>query len=276
MYFVAGATGNVGGAVVEALTEQGLPVRALVRDASRAQLPDGATAAVADLDDPDSLGPWLDGVEAAFMLPGYPDMPALYERLRDAGVKRAVQLSGGSAGTGDTSNAVTAMMEGSEAAARESGIAWTVLRPSAFMSNTLRWLPELRTGDLVRAPWGDLPVACIDAADIAAVAVAAMTDDAHDGAVHRLTGPRAMLPAEQLDIIGRVLDRPLRFEGLTLEETRAQLEATMPEKYVHAFWDFYVDGSLDESLVLHTVEEVLGRPARTFEQWAEAHADDFR
>jgi uncharacterized protein YbjT (DUF2867 family) len=276
MYFVAGATGNVGGAVVQALAEQGLPVRALVRDASRANLPDGVTAAVADLNDPDSLTPWLGGVEAAFMLPGYPDMPALYARLRDAGVKRTVQLSGSSAGTGDTTNAVTAMMEGSEAAARESGLAWTILRPSAFMSNTLRWLPELKAGDLVRAPWGDLPLACIDAADIAAVAVTAMTDDAHAGAVHRLTGPRAILPAEQLEILGRVLGRPLRFEGLTLEETRAQLEATMPEKYVHAFWNFYVDGALDESLVLPTVEDILGRPARTFEQWAEVHADDFR
>ncbi|GAA2138645.1 NAD(P)H-binding protein [Glycomyces algeriensis] len=276
MYLVTGATGNIGGAVVRALAGQGLPVRALVRDAARAKLPEGVTAAVGDLDDPDSLVPWLDGVEAAFVLPGYPDMPALYERLRDAGVKRAVQLSGGSAGSGDTTNAVTAMMMDSEAAARESGISWTVLRPSAFMSNTLRWLPELRAGDVVRAPWGDIAVACIDAEDIAAVAVAAMLDDAHAGAVYRLTGSRAMLPAEQLAVLGRVLDRRLRFEGLTLEETRAQLEATMPEKYVHAFWDFYVDGSLDESLVLPTVEELLGRPPRTFEQWAEAHVRDFR
>jgi uncharacterized protein YbjT (DUF2867 family) len=276
MYFATGATGNVGGAVVQALVERGLPVRALVRDASRAALSEGAVAAVADLNDPDSLVPWLEGVEAAFMLPGYPDMPGLYARLRDAGVKRVVQLSGSSAGSGDTSNAVTAMMEGSEAAARESGLSWTFLRPSAFMSNTLRWLPELQSGDVVRAPWGDISLACIDATDIAAVAVEAMTDDAHSGAVYRLTGPRAMLPAEQLEIIGRVLGRPLRFEGLTLEETRAQLEATMPEKYVHAFWDFYVNGALDESVVLPTVEDVLGRPARTFEQWAEAHADDFR
>jgi uncharacterized protein YbjT (DUF2867 family) len=276
MYLVTGATGNIGGAVTAALTAQGLPVRALVRDPHRAHLPAGATPAVADLNDPDTLTPWLDGVEAAFMLPGYPDMPALYARLRDAGVTHAVQLSGSSAGTGDTTNAVTAMMIDSETAARESGLTWTVLRPSAFMSNTLRWLPDLRTGDVVRAPWGDIALACIDAEDIAAVAVEAMRDDAHAGAVHRLTGPRALLPAEQLAIIGRVLGRPLRFEGLTLEETRAQLEATMPEKYVHAFWDFYVEGSLDESEVLPTVENLLGRPPRTFEQWAEAHAADFR
>lgn len=276
MYLVTGATGNIGRAVLDNLTARGLPVRALIRDPARADLPEGATPAIADLNDPDTLTPWLDGVEAAFMLPGYPDMPALHAQLRKAGVKRTVQLSGSSAGTGDTTNAVTAMMEDSETAARESGTPWTILRPSAFMSNTLRWLPELRAGDVVRAPWGDIALACIDAVDIAAVAVEAMLDDAHAGAVYRLTGPRAVLPAEQLEIIGRVLGRELRFEPLTLEETRAQLEATMPEKYVHAFWNFYVDGSLDESQVLPTVADLLGRPPRTFEQWAEAHAEDFR
>ena len=170
MYFVAGATGNIGGAAA-ALAHQGLPARALVRDPNRANLPDGATPAIADLNDPDTRTPWLDGVEAAFMLPGHPDMPGLYARLRDAGVKRAVQLSGSSAGTGDTQNAVTAMMEDSETAARESGTPWTILRPSAFMSNTLRWLPELRAGDVVRAPWGDIALACIDAVDIDPAAV---------------------------------------------------------------------------------------------------------
>ncbi|MFG3342945.1 NAD(P)H-binding protein [Glycomyces sp. NPDC048151] len=274
MYLVTGATGNVGGAVADALVEHGHPVRALVRDETRA--PKGTVPAVADLNDPDSLTPWLEGVEAAFMLPGYPDMPALYERLRDAGVRRVVQLSGGSAGTGDKTNAVTAMMEGSEDAARESGLAWTILRPNAFMSNTLRWLPQLRTGDTVRAPWGGIPLACVDPVDIAAVAVAALLDDAHSGAVYQLSGPRAMLPAEQLAILARVLDRPLRFEALTLDETRAELEATMPAEYVHAFWDFYVDGNLDESRLFSTVEQITGRPPRAFEQWAEAHAADFR
>jgi uncharacterized protein YbjT (DUF2867 family) len=276
MYLISGATGNIGGEVVRALAERGLPVRALVRDASRAALPAGVEAAVGDLDRPESLDPWLDGVEAAFVLPGFADMPAVCGRLRDAGVKRIVQLSGSSTESGDAGNAITAMMMRSEAAARESGLQWTVLRPSGFMSNTLRWLPQLRAGDLVRAPWGDIPVACIDPFDIAAVAAAALTEDGHHEATYRLSGPRAMLPAEQLAILGRILDRPLRFEGLTIEETRAELEATMPQKYVDAFFDFYVDGSLDESPVYPTVEQVTGRPPRTFEQWAEANAAAFR
>jgi hypothetical protein len=64
--------------------------------------------------------------------------------------------------------------------------------------------------------------------------------------------------------------------GLSNDETRAELEAGMPREYVEAFWNFYVEGTLDEATVYPTVPEVTGRPARTFAQWAEAHADAFR
>ncbi|GAA1680791.1 NAD(P)H-binding protein [Glycomyces endophyticus] len=276
MYLVSGATGNVGGEVVRALADQGLPVRAVVRSAARWEPVEHVEAVEADLDDPATLDPWLDGVEGAFLLPGFPDMPGLYRKLREAGVVRVVQLSGSSAESGDTANAVTAMMLDTETAARESGLLWTILRPSGFDSNALRWLPQLREGDLVRAPWGEIPVACIDPADIAAVAATALTNPGHEGAIHRISGPRPMLPAEQIAVLARVLDRPLRFENLSPQETRFQLESTMPQPFVDAFLDFYVKGSLDESPVFRTVEEITGRPPRTFEQWAEAHAADFR
>jgi hypothetical protein len=54
------------------------------------------------------------------------------------------------------------------------------------------------------------------------------------------------------------------------------MSAQMPSEYVDAFFDFYVEGSLDESQVQPTVREVLGREPRTFEQWAAANADAFR
>jgi len=50
----------------------------------------------------------------------------------------------------------------------------------------------------------------------------------------------------------------------------------MPAEYVDAFFSFFVEGKLDESEVLPTVHELLGRQPRTFEQWAIAHADEFR
>jgi hypothetical protein len=53
------------------------------------------------------------------------------------------------------------------------------------------------------------------------------------------------------------------------------MSASMPAEYVDAFFSFFVDGTLDESEVLPTVEEITGRPPRTFEQWARAHAGAF-
>lgn len=49
----------------------------------------------------------------------------------------------------------------------------------------------------------------------------------------------------------------------------------MPAEYVDAFFDYYAEGSYDDSRVLPTVEELTGRAPRTFEQWAQAHALEF-
>jgi hypothetical protein len=50
---------------------------------------------------------------------------------------------------------------------------------------------------------------------------------------------------------------------------------TTPPQYVDAFFDFYAAGSLDESQVTPTVEQVLGRPPRPFREWAREHASEF-
>lgn len=275
MILVTGATGNVGGELVRALADQGEQVRALVRDPAR-PLPDGVQPTLGDLDKPESMVAALDGVDAVFLLPGYRDMPGLLAAIRQAGARRVVLLSGGSAGGGDMSNAVSAYMIRSETAVRDSGLAWTLLRPMGFMSNTLRWLPQLRAGDVVRDAFGGVAVANIDPFDIAAVAMAGLLDDAHAGQTYTLSGPQALLPADRLRILGEALDRDLRFEGLSNDEARTQMTASMPLEYVEAFFNFYVDGALDESLVVSTVADLLGRPARTFEQWVAAHIDDFR
>ncbi|MFI5593000.1 NAD(P)H-binding protein [Amycolatopsis sp. NPDC051758] len=274
MFLVTGATGNVGAEVVSVLAASGEPVRALVRRPD-AVLPDGAEAAVGDLNDPAGLGDALKGVDGVFLMAGYNDMPGMLAKARDAGVRRIVLLSGGSAALEDLGNAVSRYMTLAERAVRASGPAWTFLRPRAFMSNALRWLPQLREGDTVRAQFPDVAAASVDPADIAAVAVRALAGG-HEGRVYDLTGPAALRPAEQVAVLAEVLGRDLEFVGLTNDETRAELEASMPVEYVDAFWNFYVEGTLDEATVHPAVPEVTGRPARTFAQWAAAHADLFR
>ncbi|WP_419997038.1 NmrA family NAD(P)-binding protein [Streptomyces boninensis] len=275
MYLVTGATGNVGREVVRALLDRGAPVRALTRGGDAAGLPKGAEAVAGDLNDPASLAPALSGVRGAFFLPGYADMPGLLAEAKRAGVERVAQLSGRSAASGDMTNAVTAYMVRTEEAVRAAGLPWTVIRPSAFHANALRWLPQLRAGDTVRLPFAGVRLAGIDPYDIGEVAAVALLEDGHDGKVYELSGPESLLPADQVRILGEALGRELRFEAQPDDEARAEMSAAMPQEYVDAFFRFYVDGDLDESPVLATVREVTGRDPRTFARWARAHAEDF-
>lgn len=270
---VTGATGNVGGALARTLVERGVPTRAVVRDPAR-PVPAGVEPVVGDLTDASTLREALAGVDGLFLMPGYADEIAA-EAAR-AGVRRIVLLSGGSVLSSAPANAVTAYMARTEQAVRASGLAWTFLRPVSFMTNTFEWVPQLAAGDLVRAPFAEVPIATIDPADIAAVAVEALLGDGHAGQAYPLTGPAALRPAERLAVLAEVLGRrPLTFEAEPDDEARARMLTAMPEPYVDAFFSFFVDGTIDETTVHPTVAEITGRPPRTFRAWAEANAAAF-
>ncbi|WP_131737523.1 NmrA family NAD(P)-binding protein [Actinomadura roseirufa] len=275
MILVTGATGNIGSELTGVLAGAGEPVRALVRAVPGRAVP-GVEHVTGDLNDPASLAPALKGASGLFLLPGYRDMPGILDEARRAGVGRVVLLSGGSAGSGDMSNAVSRYMAASERAVRDSGLPWTILRPCAFMSNTLRWLPKMRAGDTLRLPFAGVRIAVVDPYDIAAVAARALLDAGHEGRIHSPTGPEPLLPADQVAVLADVLGRDLRFEAQPDAEAHAEMSAAMPAEYVDAFFDFYVRGTLDESVVRSTVRDVTGEAPRTFRQWAEAHADAFR
>ncbi|ACU76026.1 NmrA family protein [Catenulispora acidiphila DSM 44928] len=276
---VTGATGNVGGSLVTALVAAGMPVRAVVRsEADAARFDSGAVqTAIGDLNEPASLAAALDGAQALFLLPGYADMPGVYAAAREAGVGHVVQLSGMSAASGDMSNAVTEYMVLSEQAAAESKLPHTVVRPSAFMTNALRWADQVRAGDTVTLPFPTVATACLHPADLGAVIAAVFADpDRYAGEVLLPTGPEALLPRDQVAIVAGVLDRPLTFVGLTDEQARESMAADgTPQRYIDAFLDFYAKGSLDESPVRSTVADVTGNAPRTFAAWAADNAEAF-
>lgn len=157
-----------------------------------------------------------------------------------------------------------------------SGLEWTFVRSGGFAANTLMWADQVRKG-VVRWPYGEAGRSLIHERDIAAVAVRALTEDGHVGAKYPLTGPEVVSQADQVRIIGEAIGRPVRWEEISREAARQELVA--------AFGDVsFADGALDAwagfvtqpEPVTTTVEEVTGRPARTFRQWAIDHASDFR
>jgi uncharacterized protein YbjT (DUF2867 family) len=278
MIAVTGATGNVGAEVVAALAQRGLPARAVVRnrDAAAARMPAGVEVVQGDLELPESLTPALRGADSVFLLGGWSDMPGLLRTVADAGVGHVVLLTSRCVIGGQATNAVTRMWLDSEAAVRDSGVAWTFLHPSGYQSNALRWLPQLRESDVVRAPWGDVAAALIDPADIAAVAAAVLADPAaHAGAAHELSGPEPLTPGAQVKTLAEVLGRPLRYEPVSDEDAKAQMAGSMPQPFIDAFFRFYSDGEFDDARVVGGVEELTGRPPRPLATWAREHAAAF-
>jgi uncharacterized protein YbjT (DUF2867 family) len=271
---VTGASGAVGSEIVKALLARRLPVRAFTRRSTR-PFDAAVDIATGDLGQPDTFAPALTGVRSAFLLGGFATMPRLLRRMEEAGVRHVVMLTSRCVLGGMPDNAITRMWIESEAAVRDAEIAWTILRPSGFHSNALRWLPQLREGDTVRAPWPSVPIASIDPADIAAVAATALADAGYDGVELALSGLEALRPADQVATLARVLRRPLNYEPLQDDVARALMRVDTPPEVVDALFRFFSDGEFDDSLVIDTVRQITGREPRTFEQWATEHAGAF-
>jgi uncharacterized protein YbjT (DUF2867 family) len=135
-------------------------------------------------------------------------------------------VSSSAAPDGDLSNAIARRHIVSEHAVRGSGVAFTFIQPNAFMSNTLRWIPQLRTGNVVRAPFARLRTAVIDPDDVGAVAALALTSTGHEGRAYRLSGPESLLPADCVAVLADVLGRELRLEAQTDPDTRRSSGST--------------------------------------------------
>lgn len=137
-----------------------------------------------------------------------------------------------------------------------------------FDSNTLQWAEMVRAQRMVGAPFGDVALPTIDPADIAEVAAVTLRDVGHVGRTYELTGPALVSPRQQAMAIGDALGEPVRFVEQSRAEARAQMLQFMPEPIVEATLDILGRPKATEQRVSPDVEKVLGRPPRTFAEWA--------
>ncbi|MBB5911876.1 uncharacterized protein YbjT (DUF2867 family) [Nocardia transvalensis] len=277
MIVVTGATGTVGREVVDQLLASGNRVRAVTRRPEEAGLPPEAEVVRADLGDPDDLTNVFAGAERVFLLSAGPDIPRhdanVAKAAAHAGVRHLVKLSSGRVGDPAAGDPIPVWHRAGERAVRDSGLAWTMLRPLGFMSNALHWAASIRAHDTVSAPYGQGRIAVVDPRDIAAVATAALTEPGHEGRVYTLSGPRALSPGEQTEILADVLGRPLCYAESTPEEARAALLGFGVEPEIaDAIMALRATALESFTSVVHPeVEEITGRPPRTFLDWAREH-----
>ncbi|MFF9978023.1 NmrA family NAD(P)-binding protein [Streptomyces erythrochromogenes] len=267
---VIGATGTTGRRVTAALVAEGHRVKA----AGRTSTPQpGAEPVRFDWNEPGTWTEALDGVDRVYLIPptGSPDpaevmLPFLHQ-ARGAGVRRAVLLSSSAIPAGGP--AVGRVHEQLPDLFEE----WAVLRPSWFMQNFAGTAPHARTirddGTILTAS-GDGRVGFIDAEDIAAVAVRALTDEQAPNTDLILTGPQALSYADVAAIITDVTGRPVVHRQLTFEDLRDRWAARIPLEFATmlAAMDRAIAGGAEDR-TSDTVERLTGRPPGTLRAFVE-------
>jgi NAD(P)H dehydrogenase (quinone) len=266
---ITGSTGHVGGRVAAQLADHA--PRLIVRDSSRAPRIDGATVAVCEYSDAAAAVSALAGVDLLFMVSAAEaenrreQHRTFIRAAADAGVKHIVYTSF----FGAHPDAVFTLGRDhadAEAAIRESGMAFTILRDN-FYSDLLPYFAD--DAGVIRGPAGDGLVAAVARADVADVAAAIVRAPAeHVGVTYELTGPEALSMAQIAERAGAAIERRLSYEPETVDEayaSRARYGAAQWQ--LDAWVSTYVAIAAGEvARVTSDVRRVTGHEPRTIEQ----------
>ena len=262
---VTGATGNIGRRIVDHLIELGAnDIRALTKNPTKANLPDGVTAVTGYIGHPESLPAALDGVDRMYLAPWPPTLNATLDLVKKANVEYVVALSG-----------AAHWQEHADTIA-VSGLVNTQLGPGEFLENFTIWSEQIKATRTVREPYPSVLEAPISMDDIARVAATLLVkpDESHYGQMYAITGPESLSRAEIAEQIGMGIGVDVTFEQCSRAETEAALRPIMGPD---AAW--YLDG-LEASvgspqMANQLVAELTGTPAMSVAQWAAQNADAF-
>src|SRR5579863_6287175 len=271
--------GKVGSETARLLRERDEAVRVLVRDpakaTARALAEAGAEIATGDLGVPASIDEAMRGVSGVVLVS--PAVPAqelnVVASAASAGAGHVVKAT--SKAAADSPIARRRWQAEIEAGLAAAGIPHTLLRSNAYMQNVLALAPAIATTSSFGSAAGQGRSGLVDARDVAAVA--AEIPAGHAGQTYWLTGPELISNYDVAAVLSKLLGRTITCRELTFEEnkdamTRAGVPAQIAEMNAQAF-SLTADG--DAEWVTQDLPSLLGRPARSFEQFTADYAAAF-
>ncbi|MCH6553434.1 MAG: NAD(P)H-binding protein, partial [Acidobacteria bacterium] len=195
-------------------------------------------------------------------VPGAPEAVRAFAELAvNSGVRRLVLLSG----RGEEE------AERAEQLIQASGADWTILRASWFNQNfSENFLRDAILDGTIALPVGGVMEPFVDAEDIADVAVAALTENGHEGRLYELTGPRLLTFADAIDEIARASKKSLTFVEITpAQYADALTQLAVPGDFVSLVMYLFttvLDGR--NAHLTDGVQRALGRAPRDFADYA--------
>ncbi|MEM6537240.1 MAG: NAD(P)H-binding protein [Pseudomonadota bacterium] len=256
---VLGGSGKTGRRVAERLSAKGCNVRI------------GSRSATPSFDWQNEKG-WeacLQGVTAVYIsyapdlaIPGATDaIQAFVDLAKRHGVKRLVLLSGRGE---EEAQACERIVQG-------AGLEWTIVRASWFNQNFSEGaFIDMVRNNAITLPAGNQVEPFVDVDDIADVAVAALTDDRHNGEVYEVTGPRLMTLADIAADLSRATGRDINYVDVPHESFVSEVENSGAPKDVVWILDYLLSKVLDgrNAYLADGVQRALGRPPKDFADYA--------
>jgi uncharacterized protein YbjT (DUF2867 family) len=272
--------GKVGSEAVLLLRQREVPVRALARNPDKAKvLADaGAEIAAGDLDAPASIDAAVAGITTVVLVsPGGPaqELNVIRSAAR-SGVEHVIKIT--SNASADSPIARRRWQTEIETGLAASGLGHTLLRSNAYMQNVLALAPAIAKTSGFGSSAGQGRVGMIDARDVGAVAAEiAASPASHGGKTYWLTGPELISNFDVAVVLSKLLGRTITYRGLSFDEDRdTMIRAGVPEPIAEMnaqAFSMIADG--DAEWVTEDVPSLLGRPARSFEQFAADYASAF-
>src|SRR5215212_6499439 len=224
---ITGATGKVGGALLDNLGKTDIGLRALTRDESKAQAlrERGVEAVLGDFLKPETLGPALEGVSTVFLLtPIHPQQAPqatnVIEAAKGSGKDpRIVRLSVHQASQ-EGPTRISRQHAEIEDELVSSGLPYTLLRPQSFMQNTLMAAPTVAAEGRIYQPMKEGRLGMIDARDIGEVAAKVLTEEGHEDKTYTLTGPAAISFHDVADALSEVLGKKVDYVSIPRKRRR--------------------------------------------------------
>jgi uncharacterized protein YbjT (DUF2867 family) len=274
--------GKVGSETARLLRERDEAVRVLVRDpakaTARALAEAGAEIATGDLEVPASIDEAMRGVSGVVLVS--PAVPAqelnVVASAASAGAGHVVKAT--SKAAADSPIARRRWQAEIEAGLAAAGIPHTLLRSNAYMQNMLALAPAIAATSSFGSSAGNGRSGLVDARDVAAVAAQIITSPAaHAGKTYWLTGPELLSNYDVATVLSKLLGRTITYRELTFEQNQdAMIRAGVPEQIAEMNAQaFSLTAEGDAEWVTQDLPSLLGRPARSFEQFTADYAAAF-
>jgi len=275
MILITGATGKTGSATAKSLGEKGETFRALIRNEEKKEGLEslGGEVVIGSIENTEVVNQSMQGVKTVLvLLPNSESQLALEKQLVDsakqAGVERIVKMSSIEA-TPDATSPIPKLHLESEEYIKQSGLAWTMIKPNFYMQNLLASAGTIKDQGKIFLPMGEGKTGMIDTTDVGKVLAKVLSEDGHESMNHEITGPEILSFYEVAEIFSQVLGKQVDYVDVPMDAYKETLGQFLTNQWhLDAVIDLFkgiAEGGIEDKT--DTFNELMGETPKSLSQF---------